>query len=823
MKTRGFPCDWAGFPPTWRSSPTHVQEYYILGYLRYPYQSAPVNINQSTPLLDELPNAEVRRLVELNPTALLVLTRGKIAFVNQAAQKLLGATDPSQLIGHLCDEFIPAAQKESFFQRVRRVVREGSVQAEAALPANIANLSSQNFQQTTFERLDGSRVDADVAVLPSTFLNKPSVHLIAHDLTDHEQANLELRAREAHKTAILESFPSAIISIDPSGKIHDWNTAAEKLFQHAKENALGRKLDDLIFPPSRRVHLTDHLMKGGDRLIGHPLILTAQCSTGVEIPVEFTITTVEAKSPPLYTIHIRDMSELKTTEEHLRRMEVSKDALVETALDAIASIDQSGRIVEWNSSAEGVFGYTRSLAVGKEFADLISPGASFDAQRMELRRNFISGRGRLISQRTEMTAVRASGGEFPLEISISRLPDQANYLFTCYMRDISERKKAEETLRKSEERFRLLVDGIDDYAIFMLDCSGRIVTWNAGAELIAGYGTAEVTGRRINRLYTPEDVMHGRPDQILATASAEGRYRFECWCVRKDGSRFRASVLVSALRNDRGEHYGYSCIMNDISKIIESEEMMKQANARLEAQLEEKTAQLQAAYQEMDAFANSISHDLRAPLQHISGFVDVLTRDLGPQLDERNRAYLEIINQSTELLGKMIHGILSYSRLSRATLHKEPTSLNAIVNEILVALRKTSGERKIIVNQTEIPDITCDPILIHQALYNVVANAFKFTGPRETAIIDISSRLEGGELIISIKDNGVGFDMKYAGKLFGVFQRLHSVNEFEGIGMGLAIVQRILRRHDGRIWASDATENGATFHLALPVSQDSPP
>ncbi len=274
--------------------------------------------------------------------------------------------------------------------------------------------------------------------------------------------------------------------------------------------------------------------------------------------------------------------------------------LFEASPDAIILVDCAGGIIEWNPAAEDIFGYTRALAMGRDAVGLVMPHAAGEPPSSELSRNLKTGKGRLIGKRTEMTAVRANGGEFPVELTLSRTLACGLPAFTLCIRDMTERKVAEAALRRSEERFRMLVESVEDYAIQLLDPAGRILTSNAGVERIDGYRARDIIGRRFNRLYTPADIALGRPEQALVTAGADGRYSHECWSVRRDGTCYWASVVFTALRFENGALFGYSRIGRDCTKDKEAETKAAALTVALEARLRERTAELQAATRLLD-------------------------------------------------------------------------------------------------------------------------------------------------------------------------------------------------------------------------------
>jgi light-regulated signal transduction histidine kinase (bacteriophytochrome) len=238
----------------------------------------------------------------------------------------------------------------------------------------------------------------------------------------------------------------------------------------------------------------------------------------------------------------------------------------------------------------------------------------------------------------------------------------------------------------------------------------------------------------------------------------------------------------------------------------------------LEQHVRERTIQLEAANKELEAFSYSVSHDLRAPVRHIDGFVELLNKSAGSALSEKDRRYLGLIASSAKQMGQLIDDLLEFSRMNKTEVRRTSVNLNELLEEVIGNLQPEIEGRNIIWKKTPLPQIQADPSLLRQVFNNLILNAVKYTRPRNPAEIEIGCLKEaGGEITIFVRDNGVGFDMKYANKLFGVFQRLHRQDEFEGTGIGLANVRRIIARHGGRTWAEGKIDEGATFYFTLPI------
>ena len=633
------------------------------------------------------------------------------------------------------------------------------------------------------------------------------------------ETDTELRINEERYRMVMEGIKDyAIFMLDLEGRVTFWNAGAQWIFGYAAEEVRGHHFSMFYTDEDAKQERPQlalktaggagrfeeegpRIRKGGKKFMANVVIAPLRDTKG------------ELRG---FTQVTRDINGRRRAEEELRRSEALKTAILDTVLDAILSIDHNGLIQEWNPAAQKIFGYTREQVLGKLVDDLIIPASLLEIYRDGVANYLIHGVGSLLGRPIELTLKRADGSEFRAEMAISRVPTEDPPRCTALIRDITERKQAEAALRETEERFRMLVEGVKDYAIYMLDPGGHVTTWNAGAERIQGYRAEEIVGKSFAVFFTPEDAKRNVPAQLLKRAEKEGQAIYDGQRVRKSGTRFWIHGIIMALRDENGKLRGFSKVARDVTQQKEAEEKIRQLNGQLEQRVVERTAQLEAANRELEAFSYSVSHDLRAPLLRISGFADILQNEAASRLDLKGRKHLETIAEGAQQMSRLIDALLDFSRMGRAEMRHEKVEMAQLVEEARRELHGDIEGRDIEWRIGELPEACGDPVMLRQVVINLLHNALKYTRNRNPAKIHIDARKEGEEMVYFIQDNGVGFDMKYAGKLFGVFQRLHPAREFEGTGIGLANVQRILFRHGGRIWAEGVVDQGATFYFALP-------
>lgn len=385
----------------------------------------------------------------------------------------------------------------------------------------------------------------------------------------------------------------------------------------------------------------------------------------------------------------------------------------------------------------------------------------------------------------------------------------------CY-EDITETKKSEQELQsyrqKLEEMVRertrklhlqaQIIDQIHD-SVVSTNLDGLVTSWNKGAENLFGYTENEAVGKHISFVYPQEQHEHLQ-NQVIAPLKEKGAHETEVIMRRKDGRDFQAILSLSMLHNEAGVPTGMIGYSLDISA-------MKSAEAALVKQ----TRILEAANQELETFSYSVSHDLRAPLRSIDGFSLLLLEDYADKLDDAGKDYLGRVRKASQKMAKLIDDMLNLSRVGRHEIRRETLDISAIAESAVRKLMEQDTNRSIRLSVTPGLKAEGDSRLIETALDNLIGNAWKYTANRDPADIEIGSRNDSGETVFYVRDNGAGFDMQYADKLFGSFQRLHG-SEFEGTGIGLATVMRIVTRHGGRLWGEGEVDKGATFYFTLP-------
>ena len=468
---------------------------------------------------------------------------------------------------------------------------------------------------------------------------------------------------------------------------------------------------------------------------------------------------------------------------------------------AIFLLDREGHVVSWNLGAERLKGYAPAQIIGQHFSVFYTPDA-IERRWPQHELKMAQEAGRF---ENEGWRLRKDGRRFWANVVITALRDERGELrgFSKITRDLSERRQQEESLRQSEERFRLLVEGVRDYAIFMLDPQGRVTSWNSGAERIKGYKAHEIIGKHFSTFYPQDAIDKKWPEQELAMAREQGRFENEVMRVRKDGSTFWANVLVTPLYDQRGVLLGYAKVTRDLTD-----------RKRVEA--------LEKAERQTNEFLAMLAHELRNPLAPISNALHLLARK--PAADPTEQWVREVLQRQTGQMTRLVDDLLDISRITRSaiSLHKAPLDARKVVRAAVDGSTQWMQARSHVVS-LNLPEqelmVLADEARLTQVVQNLLHNAAKYTPERGR--VEVSARREGGEVLIVVKDSGIGMEPEMLQSAFDLFrQGPQALDRTQtGLGVGLTLVQRLVRLHGGTIEAHSAgLDQGSEFIIRLAAS-----
>ncbi|HEX6259817.1 MAG TPA: PAS domain S-box protein [Woeseiaceae bacterium] len=526
--------------------------------------------------------------------------------------------------------------------------------------------------------------------------------------------------------------------------------------------------------------------------------------------------------------------------------------LVQSVLDyAIFALDRRGCVVSWNPGAERIKGYSAAEIVGRHFSTFYPPEDAA-ADKLAGKLEVAAREGRV---EDEGWRVRKDGSRFWANVVISAMRNRHGRPtgFAKVTREIAQAEALDNALRQSEESFRLLVKSVKDYGILLLDTQGRVASWNEGAERIKGYTADEILGSSFKRFYPEEAIAAGFPERELQIAAEDGRFEDENWRLRKDGSRYWANVVITALRNDQGQLIGFAKVTRDLTARRKAEEQARKlaaeeaqhaeasrrseelaklnerlhsANANLETALraaetsreaaEQFAAAMTEAYRQLDQFAYVASHDLKAPLRGIGNLAQWIQEDLGERLSGDSAEHLRLLQGRVQRMEALIDGILAYSRAGRVTSRPEKVDTGALVREVIDFIAAPADVA------IEVPDalpvLETELLPLQQVFMNLIGNAVKYSSAqRPDARVVIDSQPAGdGVTEFVVRDNGPGIAPEFQEKVWGIFQTLVSRDKVEGTGVGLAVVKKIVEARGGRVSMQSTPGQGATFRFTWP-------
>jgi PAS domain S-box-containing protein len=520
---------------------------------------------------------------------------------------------------------------------------------------------------------------------------------------------------------------------------------------------------------------------------------------------------------------VKILQETNTSQAHLlhRNEEIFK-LLVDAVTDyAVFALDTNGYILTWNKGAELLKGYSEAEAISQHFSifytqDDIARGHPQEELKMALEHGRYEEDG---------WRIRKDGKKFWANLVITPLRDTlGNHIgFTKITRDLTERRQAEQLKNEEAEKFRLMVDSVKDYAIFMLDPHGIVVSWNEGAKKFKGYEASEIIGKHFSTFYLPEDIRSRKPQMELEIASTVGRFEDEGWRLRKDGTTFWANVVITALHDKHGTLFGFSKVTRDLTERKKAEEHLKLAYEGLERRIKEKTSLLESALKTRDEFLSIASHELKTPITSIKMQIQMVQLRIHRSktdvvdIPKLNKALDVTMGQITRLT-QLIDDLLDISRIQagKMTYTFETFNFSQMLDEILEGFSHLGPQDKNPIKVFVDPELEgCwDRMRIEQILVNLISNAFKYA-PGSSIVI--YAKEDGPNAIFSVQDFGPGIPKENRGKIFERFERLGQSSNVAGLGLGLYISKQIALAHQGKIELKSGEEIGSHFLITLPL------
>jgi PAS domain S-box-containing protein len=575
---------------------------------------------------------------------------------------------------------------------------------------------------------------------------------------------------------LVDAAPTAILMIDAERTIVLVNRAVESLFGYTREELVGQLIEILVPERARETHpaqVGTFLAAPEVRRMGAGRELYGRRKDGTEVPIEIGLNPVATPDGQRTMASIIDITERK-------RGETRFQSVVEAAPNAMVMIDRDRRIALINRATETLFGYGRADLVGRRVEMLIPE--RFRDDHAGFVSGFLTAPGaRAMGGGRDLYALRRDGSEVPVEIGLNPIETAEGLFILASIIDITERKSAFAV----RERLAAIVQNSED-AIASKTLDGEITSWNAGAERMFGYTAAEAIGHPI-RIVVPDRCVDEEVGLLDRMRRGEPISHLETVRRHKDGREFQVSATLSPIRGSAREIVGVASIVREL----------KRSNAELEQ------------------FAYIASHDLQEPLRMVANYTELLAQRYRGKLDERADKYIHYASDGARRMQLLVADLLAYARVGSQGKPLVRVSTLGVVRRVLESLRRAVREAAATVEFDELPDVLADEVQLQQLFQNLLGNAVKFRSEAPLRIAVVAAPAADGWKF-SITDNGIGIEMRYAERIFQMFQRLHERGKYDGSGIGLAIAKRIVERHGGRIWLESEPGVGTTFHFTLP-------
>ena len=723
-----------------------------------------------------------------------IVTSSNDAIIGKTLEGIVTSWNPAAALiyGYSAEEMIG--------QSVTRVIPPELLNEFQGFLDNLRRGEPVCQRETERIRKDGKNIPVSISISPvkDEKGNIVGASTIARDVSEHKRAEQALASERRRFETMLDSLPVMICLLRPDHSLAFANRSFRRQFGEPK----GRKCYELCFGKNAPCEFcrSFDVLKTSD-----PVDWEVVTNDG-KIVHAFNYPFADTDGSPLVLEMDIDVTEQRQAEQEIKEASRYSRSLIEASLDPLVTISKQGKITDVNQATEIATGLPRDRLIGSDFSDYFTEP-----------QNAREGYARVFDEgfvRDYPLAIRSTSGavmEVSYNATVYKGPAGKIEGVFAAARDITKRKQAEERVHESARYTRNLIEASLD-PLVTISPDGIITDVNEATEKATGLARDRLIGSDFS-IYFAEPEMARLGYRKVFTSGFVRDYPLTL--RHASGSAMDVLYNATVYRNAHGEVQGVFAAARDITERKRAAEEVKKLNEELEQRVLQRTAQLQAANKELEAFTYSVSHDLRAPLRHISGFSKLLSEEFAADLPSEAQHHVQRIQEGTLRMGQLVDDLLNLGRVGRKELTLQVAGLRSIVDEVIEGLKPDVGDRNVEWQIRDLPYVECDTALMRQVFQNLLANALKFTRPREKAVIEIGQEQRDGRSVVFVRDNGVGFSMKYADKLFGVFQRLHRSEDFEGTGVGLATVQRIIQKHGGGIWAEAELDKGATFYFTL--------